>query len=310
MTPPVVFIVFNRPDPAKRVFEAIRAAKPRKLLVVADGPRAGRPGEAEMCAATRAIVDTVDWDCEVSRDFSDTNLGCKNRVASGIGWAFTQVDRAIILEDDCVPSPSFFRFCEEMLDRYSDDERVMMISGDNRLWGARDPGYSYYFSRYPNIWGWATWKRAWAAYDLSMRDWPRIRAENRFDAYFARAAERYYWKSMFNYVYRGHLDTWDYQWVFSVFKESGLCVVPSRNLVRNIGFEGSATHTKTGSIFASLAAEELDFPLRHPPSVLIDGICDELERRIRIRNIGMLPYPLNKLKDFARDLLNGESDGR
>ncbi len=309
VTSPVLFIVFNRPDTTRRVFEAIRAARPKKLLVVADGLRASKAGEAERCAAVRDIVKQVDWDCDVVREYSETNLGCKMRVSSGIDWAFSLVERAIVLEDDCLPSPSFFRFCDEMLERHADDERVMLVSGDNRLYGRRRPKSSYYFSRYPNIWGWATWRRAWAKFDLSMEAWPAIREEKAFDQYFGKISERYYWKSMFNYVYNGHLDTWDYQWVYSIFRESGLCVVPERNLVRNIGFAVEATHTHSGSLFAALEAEEMEFPLRHPKYLLADAACDEAERRIRIRNVGMLPYPLNLLKDGIRDLIRGGDRG-
>ncbi|WP_317189876.1 hypothetical protein [Mycobacterium avium] len=174
-TPPIIFMIFNRPDTTRKVFERIRAAKPEKLLVIADGPRASRPGEAEKCAATRAIIDEVDWDCEIERDFADTNMGTCPRISSGITRAFELVDKAVILEDDCVPSPSFFEYCADLLDRYENDERVMMISGNNHLFGHADITDSYYFSRYPHVWGWATWKRAWAKYDVKMTHWPEIR---------------------------------------------------------------------------------------------------------------------------------------
>lgn len=292
---PVVLIVFNRPDPAKRVFEAIRKVKPRKLLVVADGPRVDRPGEVEKCAATRAIVDAVDWDCEVIRIFSDANMGCKARVASGISTAFESVDRAIILEDDCVPSASFFRYCGEMLERYADDERVMVVSGDNKLFGAAVIEESYYFSRYANMWGWATWRRAWSHCDLEMTQWPEIRARGLLNQYFHRKSERYYWDSLLQYVYEGNIDTWDYQWVFSVWVNSGLCAVPARNLVRNIGFDADATHTKSESAYAGLLAEELQFPLVHPKAVIVRSDLDQIEARLRTAYSGGLRYPLNKL---------------
>jgi len=302
---PVVLIVFNRPDATRQVFEAVRAARPSRLLVVSDGPRADKAGEAERCAEARRIATAVDWDCDVQTNFAESNLGCKMRVSSGITWAFSRVERAIILEDDCLPSPSFFPFCDELLDRYADDERVMMVSGDNRLWRSAAPDTSYYFSRYPNIWGWATWRRAWDKFDLAMSGWPETRKARRFDAFFRQASERYYWKSLFDYVYEGNLNTWDYQWVYSIFRQSGLCVAPCRNLVRNIGFAEDATHTSSKSLFAGLLAEDMDFPLRHPDRVLVDATCDEAERRIRIRNVGMLPYPLNKMKDVARDFVRG-----
>ena len=302
-TLPVIFIIFNRPDTTSQVFETIRAAKPRKLLVIADGPRANRPGEAEKCAATRAIIDGVDWDCEVQRNFSETNLGCRLRVSSGITWAFDLVDRAIILEDDCVPSASFLHYCADLLDRYESDERVMMVSGDNFLFGHAATADSYYFSRYPHVWGWATWRRAWSKYDLNMTHWPEIRDRRLFDQYFPNASERYYWQSVFQSVYDGNIDTWDYQWVYSIWANSGLSIAPARNLVRNIGFHSEATHTKGDTVYSSLGAEELDLPLTHPTTLLASSDKDELEAKLRVAHSKALPYPLNKYAASAHKLL-------
>lgn len=153
---PVAFLIFNRPDTTRRVFAEIAKARPPKLLVVADGPRADHPDDVEKCAAVRAIIDGIDWDCKVLTNYSDINLGCKRRVSSGLDWVFDTVEEAIILEDDCLPHPAFFRFCEEMLNKYRDDKRIAMISGDNFQFGRKRTEYSYYFSRYPHIWGWAS----------------------------------------------------------------------------------------------------------------------------------------------------------
>jgi hypothetical protein len=292
-TPPIIFIIFNRPDTTRQVFETIRAAKPEKLLVVADGPRANKPGEAEKCAATREIIDGVDWDCEVQKNFSETNMGCRLRVSSGITWAFEQVDRAIILEDDCVPSSSFFQYCAELLDRYESDERVMMVSGDNHLFGRATTSDSYYFSRYPHVWGWATWRRAWAKYDLNMTNWPNIRDRKLFDQYLPRRSERYDWESVFQSVYDGNIDTWDYQWVYSIWANSGLCVAPARNLVSNIGFHAEATHTKGDTVYSSLDAEELEWPLTHPETLLASFDKDQLEARLRVAHSNASPLRFN-----------------
>lgn len=308
-TLPVIFLIFNRPDTTSQVFDTIRAAKPRKLLVIADGPRANRPGEAEKCAATRAIVDGVDWDCEVQRNFSETNLGCRLRVSSGITWAFELVDKAIILEDDCVPSASFFHYCAELLDRYESDERVMMVSGNNHLFGHAETADSYYFSRYPHVWGWATWRRAWAKYDLNMTRWPEIRDRKLFHQYFPRTSERHHWEFVFQYAYDGNIDTWDYQWVYSIWANSGLNIAPARNLVRNIGFHSAATHTKQDSVYSSLGAEELGLPLTHPATLLASYDKDELEAKLRIAHSKDLPYPLNKYADSVRKLLARRTTG-
>jgi len=303
MTPPIIFIIFNRPDTTARVFEAIRAARPQRLLVVADGARTTRQGESEKCAATRAVIDSVDWDCDVHKDYSDSNLGCRKRVASGITWAFGIVDRAVILEDDCVPTPSFFRYSTEMLDRYEDDKRIMMVSGDNHLFGQNETNDSYYFSRYAHCWGWATWKRAWDRNDLEMTQWPEIRRRRLFDQYFWKSSERYYWNSLFHYVFDGNIDTWDYQWVYSIWANGGVSIVPQRNLVRNIGFHAEATHTRGDSVYASLDAEALDFPLVHPRTVIVSADRDEVEARLRIIHSGYLRYPLNKYASSLKRLV-------
>jgi len=305
-TLPVIFIIFNRPDTTSQVFETIRAAKPSKLLVVADGPRANRPGDVEKCAATRTIIDEVDWDCEVQTEFSETNLGCRLRVSSGITWAFERVDKAIILEDDCVASASFFPYCADLLDRYESDERVMMVSGNNFLFGHAATADSYYFSRYSHIWGWATWRRAWATYDLDMTRWPEIRDRKLFDQFFPKMSERSYWESIFQSVYDGNIDTWDYQWAYSMLANSGLSIAPAQNLVRNIGFQSGATHTTGDTIYSSLRAAELGMPLTHPATVLASSDKDGLEARLcGFANSKALPYRLNKyaasaLKRLAR----------
>ncbi len=305
-TLPVIFIIFNRPDTTRRVFEAIRTARPSKLLVIADGPRANRPGEAEKCAATRAIIDGVDWDCEVQRNFSEANLGCRLRISSGISWAFELVDKAIILEDDCLPSTSFFHYCADVLDRYECDERVMMVNGSNRLFGHAETADSYYFSRYPHIWGWATWRRAWAKYDLDMTHWPEIRDRKLFDQYFPKMIERYFWESTFQHVYDGKINTWAYQWFYSIWANSGLCAAPARNLVRNIGFHAEATNTKWHPVLSSLAslsAEELGLPLTHPATLLASSDKDELEVRLwTARSRGLL-YALNKYPSVLKVLV-------
>jgi len=171
---PVVLIIFNRPPTTERVFAEIAKARPQKLFVVADGPRPERSGEAEKCAAARAVIDRVDWECEVLRNYAEVNLGCRQRPPTGISWVFEQVAEAIILKDDCVPHPTFFRFCEELLEKYREDERVMHISGSNFQPGYTRGPFSYYFSRFNPIWGWASWRRAWQHYDLNMKLWAEL----------------------------------------------------------------------------------------------------------------------------------------
>lgn len=270
---PVALLIFNRPDTTRRVFEEIARARPPKLLVVADGPRAERPGEAEMCAQTRSIVERVNWPCEVITNYSEVNLGCKNRVSSGLDWLFTQVDEAIILEDDCLPHPSFFRFCEELLERYRNDERVGMISGDNFQFGRRVSDGSYYFSKYTHIWGWATWRRAWKHYDVSVKFWPQFLSSGHFErASFP--VERSYWKAAWDAVSAGKFDTWDYQWTLACWTQSMLVVVPEVNLVSNIGFGPAATHTFRSSPLANMETAEITWPLREPSIMAANPVAD------------------------------------
>ncbi|SCL76311.1 hypothetical protein L21_2236 [Methanoculleus chikugoensis] len=278
---PVLFMVFNRLDTTKRVFEAIRRAKPPRLYVAADGPRADRPGEGEKVQAVRDyVMNSIDWDCEIKTLFRDHNLGCKYAVTGAINWFFENEEMGIILEDDCLPDQSFFMFCQELLGRYRDDKRIMMISGDNFQFGKERTENSYYFSRYTHIWGWASWRRAWNLYDCGMSTWPEIYG-NRFlkDILSDKRAAKY-WESIFNSVYHGSIDTWDYQWVFSCWIQGGLSIIPNRNLVSNIGFGQSSTHTRDKSPFSNLSTERIEFPLKHPTFVIRNVSADNFTEKI------------------------------
>lgn len=272
---PVAFLIFNRPDTTERVFREIAKAQPRKLLVVADGARPDRAGEAEKCASARAVIERVDWDCEVLKNYSDVNLGCKRRVSSGLDWVFDTVEEAIVLEDDCLPSPSFFPFCEELLERYRHDSRVMQICGANFLKGWSRSEYSYYFSNYGPIWGWASWRRAWKFYDVEMKLWPELREKNILEDFCVNKEELIARLSTYDKVFAGEIDTWDYQWGFAKLINSGLSITPVANLISNIGFGADATHTSSDDKqYAALERMQLNFPLSHPAFVLRDRPSD------------------------------------
>lgn len=274
---PVAFIVFKRPDTTEKVFEAIRKAKPPKLLVIADGPRADRPGEAENCAATRAVIERVDWECEVLKNYSGINLGCKQRVSSGLNWLFDLVEEAIILEDDCLPHPSFFRFCEELLTYYRDEQRITSISGQNVQFERRRSEYSYYFSHYYHSWGWATWRRAWQHYDVQMQLWSGVRDSGLLDEILTSKRAVDYWKKTFQSTYDGYVDTWDFQWIFASWLQNGLTIIPNVNLISNIGFSpfGSTNTTTTDSPYASMPTAEMMFPLQHPATLVRNVEADK-----------------------------------
>jgi hypothetical protein len=292
MKTPIAFLVFNRPDQTKKVFEAIRKAKPEKLLVVADGPRKERSGEAEKCNAVRAVVEQIDWNCEVLRNYSEVNLGCKQRVSTGIDWIFEQVEEAIILEDDCFPHPAFFSFCEELLCRYQDDERIMMISGTNYLHEWKSTVQSYHFSYYGGIWGWASWRRAWKYYDVSMKLWSETEVKDRVRDVLCDEEQYKARSEIFDKTFAGEIDTWDYQWSFARLSQSGLSIVPSVNLISNIGFGQDATHTTSdAATLSNLSTLDLKLPLEFNQVVAVDR---DYDRKLFERVSGKEPL-LSKL---------------
>ena len=267
---PVCMMVFNRPDHTRRVFEAVRRARPPQLLLVADGPRATRPTDAALCAEVRQIVTQVDWPCEVKTNFSPANQGPTARIVSGLTWVFTEVERCIILEDDCLPSPDFFRFCDEMLERHKEDDHVRCVSGNNFQFGLSRGDGSYYFTPNILIWGWATWRRAWQDYDVTMKEWPRLRGTNFLQKKLGDAKAVAYWTRMFDVAHAGRT-AWDFPWTFSCWAHDGIGISPAVDLVENIGFDAQATgnianvHPIFINLFAKLPLGRLDTEL-NPPS--------------------------------------------
>lgn len=240
---PVLFIVFNRPENTQRVFDAIKAVKPKQLFVAADGARSHKPADAEKVAQTRQIIEQVDWDCEVKTLFRDENVGCKNGPYGGMQWFFDHVDEGIILEDDCLPVPEFFYFCERMLEKYRTDTRVMQICGNSFLEEDFGDG-DYFFSVIPHIWGWATWKRAFNMIDIDMERWPAFKKAGYLKQIFTNERYSKQWTKYFDQTYTGRLnDVWDWPWVFSVMSNNGLSITPNHNLISNIGFTPEGTHT-------------------------------------------------------------------
>jgi hypothetical protein len=285
---PVAFFIFSRPDNTKKVFETIRQAKPPKLFVIADGARADRSGEAEKCAATRSIIDGVDWDCEVLKNYSDVNMGMKLRQASGFNWVFDTVEEAIFLEDDTLPHPSFFRYCEELLEYYRDDPRIMTISGDNFQFGRKRTEYSYYFSHYPNTWGWASWRRAWKYYDIEMKLWPKIKEMNFLRDILVDPEAVKVWNWVFDSTYNGEISTWDFQWTLTSWLQHGLSVTPNVNLVSNLGFGPEATLTKSSdSKLSNIPTEAMEFPIKHPSFMTRDAQADKFTQKTFYDYVGL-----------------------
>jgi hypothetical protein len=284
MDTPVALIIFNRPELTKKVFEEIAKAKPRKLFVIADGPR--HAGDEPSVLAAREVVNAVDWECEVFRDYAETNLGCGNRPATGISWVFEHVDRAIILEDDCIPHTDFFPFCSELLDRYADDRRIMQINGNNFQQGKVRGSASYFFSRHSICWGWATWRRAWALYDREMRLWPDLREGPWLEDILKDKRAVKFYRGIFERSYRGNVSWWDFQWTFACWVQHGLVISPNTTLVSNEGFGEKATHTRnTADPWANLQTASLRFPLRHPPHLLPDLEAERFMMETFVRKV-------------------------
>lgn len=272
----VLFLIFNRLDTTKQVFEEIRRAKPSRLYIAADGPRDSRPGEDAKVAAVRDyVICHIDWDCEIVTLFREKNLGCRKAVSSAIDWFFAHVEEGIILEDDCLPSQSFFGYCQELLEYYRHDTRIMQICGLNVLKEWSRCGHSYYFSNYGPIWGWASWRRAWQYYDVDMKLWPEICEKKLLEDFCQNPDEVGFRLNIYNNVYSGNIDTWDYQWGFAKMINSGLSIIPAHNLISNIGFGIYATHTTSDSILSNLEVSELDLPLIHPQHMIRDKEYDK-----------------------------------
>ncbi len=301
-TTPVLIIAFRREDTTRRVLEAVRLVKPSRLYVACNAPRPGNTAEQEQCAAVRRLFEMQDWPCEVHRLFREQHLSARDSISGAISWFFEQEPQGIILEDDCVPSPSFFRFAEELLNRYANDLRIGMISGDNFQFGRRRGEASYYFSRYSHIWGWATWRNRWTDYELNMESWPdhRLRVLKNLDG----VVHRRYWGFIMDRTYAGLIDTWDYQWVYTNWLHNRVSVMPQVNLVSNIGFGNMAHHTHRITRDANIPALEMNFPLRHPDKFLPDPDADRYTfRKSYLPGLGgMARYVLRMIGWGARKI--------
>jgi hypothetical protein len=298
---PVIFIVFNRPLHTRASFARIAQAKPSRLLVIADGPRTNKIGEFEVCEEVRKIATAVDWPCQVEINFSSANMGCCSRVVSGLNWAFKRVDEAIILEDDVLPDPTFFPFCEQMLQHYRGNSRISMITGCNFVQDHIRTNYSYFFSRLTHIWGWATWRESWALYDQHLKDWPEIKQTALLQEIFDSSATAAYWSKIFDSVHDGSgPDTWDYQWTYTNLIQNTLSIVPRVNLVENIGFGVGATHTVVAGDAYKLTSHAIEFPLIRPPAFVPLRSMDRKDLEILNCYIPTLPQRImRKLRNIV-----------
>ena len=244
---PVLLMVFNRPQETQQVFDCLRILQPRRLFIAADGPRPDKPTDKELSTEVRSIVQKIDWECDLKLLFRTQNLGCGKAVSEAISWFFEHVEAGIILEDDCIPSIDFFTFCKTLLAHYQNNDRIMMVSGSNFV--QNDSVYlntSYYFAAVGPIWGWATWKRAWTHYDYEMTGYATFKAKNQMKEIFSHSKlQKIYYKIFDSFLKNNmQMNTWDYQWQFTMMQQRGVAIIPKVNLVTNIGFDKNATHTQ------------------------------------------------------------------
>ncbi len=259
---PVLLLIFNRPVPTAKVFSEIRKARPEKLFIAADGPRPDRPDDIENCRLARAAVSNVDWPCEVKTLFQEKNHGCKIGATTGITWFFDNVEEGMIIEDDCLPDPSFFPFCEQLLEKFRYTENVCMISGYNGSSSTLTP-YSYFYSRYGHLWGWASWRRIWKQYDVTMKVWASKANRRKIKREINDKNNWDYRQWLYQETFEGRKDTWDYQWETYRLFHRQYSIIPEKNLIENLGFGPDATHTKRSTSYLIKKREALQFPLIH-----------------------------------------------
>lgn len=282
---PILIIIFNRPDLTRLLVKQLRKIKAKEIYIVADGPRDNFPSDNILCAEARDIINQIDWECNIHRLFHDTNKGCGHNPVNGINWVFESVDACIILEDDCLPDTSFFKFCKELLIKYQDDKRIMMISGNNNLLGKKSIHNSYFYSINTQTHGWATWKRAWNEYDFYMTDWPITGSFEWLCNYLGDKKYAKLWFKIFNDVFsqaksNPMCSVWDFQWTYACWKNHALNIIPSVNLVTNNGYGTNATHlTSKDHPLARLSVEPISFPLNSPPTMLQDYEADKILRK-------------------------------
>lgn len=301
----VLFLVFNRLDTTKQVFEAIREAKTPRLYIAADGARDRKEGEAEKVQAVRDyIIQNIDWECEVKTLFREQNLGCKMAVSGGINWFFENEEMGIILEDDCLPSQSFFWFCEELLQKYKDDMRVWHIGGVSTL-----PetillnNDSYYFSEFNHIWGWASWASRWKMYDVDIHRFPEFKQEKYIKNILKDRLSQYFWLNNFESVYFQQIDTWDYQWCFTTWSNGGISIIPTVNFITNIGFGIDATHTSdSNNKLSKMQKKDINFDLIHPRIMMPNVIYENYSAKY-LYGLNYFNFYKNRIKKVIKKII-------
>ena len=299
---PVLLLIYNRVDTALTVLEQIKNYKPEILYIASDGPRKEKKDEESIVLKVRnSVLEYIDWECQIETFFREENVGCGIAVHEAINWFFLMNEYGIILEDDCLPLSGFFEFCEEILHKYRNDHRIFEVCGTNLQGGIVRGNDSYYFSRFSSIWGWGTWSRAWKKYDYKMKNYKSFKLSKGIERIFSKSYQVKYWYNLFEGSNK--IDTWDYQWQFTIWDNMGVVVVPNVNLIKNIGFNSSGTHTKKapGWYYKLINSQKIIIPIKHPSDQRVNEKADQfLFNRARkipkiIHLIGVLNKTFSKL---------------
>ena len=277
MKSPVLLIIFKREDTTRRVFNRIREAQPPRLYIAADGPRADREGEREACERTRQVVANVDWPCEVHHLYRDQNMGCGRGMSSAISWFFEHEEQGIIIEDDILPHIDFFRYCDEMLDRYKNDERIQMVAGCNYFYDGYESTEPYYLSTFACIWGWATWRRVWSTYSFDVNELSTEDIRRKIMLSMPQGADSYFLQ-VYDQMCHHLIDTWDYQFVLNQIYYNRYSISPFTNMIENIGMgDINATHTTAENLMVANHKGRSPYPFEHPaivsPSAEVDRVA-------------------------------------
>jgi len=273
---PVLLLTFNRPNETEMMIKKLSFMKPTKLYISQDGPRKNHQLDEDLCSEVKKVFKTINWDCEVFYKINDNNLGCRETVSKAINWFFSNEEKGIILEDDCLPSNSFFLFCEKMLDKYENSTEVYVVSGSNFQNNNKIGNADYYFSKYAHCWGWATWKRAWLCYDNSMKFWEKLKKSKHWKNLHPSSLEKKYWERIFDDVKNNRIDSWAYVWLASIWNSKGVTITPNINLVINIGFNKDATNTlySSNTNFKKLTFQEFKNKISDPQEIKVNNFAD------------------------------------
>lgn len=291
---PIAIIIYKRPNQTKKLLAVLKEAPISNLYVIAEGPK--NKTEEKICQQTRKLIDEIDWQCTIHKNYSSKNLGLRKRIVSGLNWVFKHTNQAIILEDDCIPNQDFFRFCEEMLDKYATHPRVMSVSGTSCGISSSD---SYAFAKYPLCWGWATWKRAWRLFDLELLKWGGIKKPTWLAEKFPNPILRWYWKNIITLMTTGSINSWAYAWTFAHMVNDAVTIIPGSNLIENTGFDKDATHTKHAPSL-TFPVSQLTWPLAIPKSIIQDNTANKnIEKTFYLTPLAFLGLlRLNLMKLF------------